>query len=217
MTRKWCFVALLALTGCGSAETGRLQALDLLRGYLRGEGPAASTADQATVSRAELEGFPQALIRASLENRDVSALLVPVQAGVTGDITWRTQDDITLTFRHGLLVATRGLGGDLMSAAVPRLTQAPGQVERRHSYLIEDGRRETRTYTCTFTSPAPTNVTVLERTYPALRLEETCANAHGQQIFTNNYWVSSGGIVRKSRQWISDRAGYVTIERLIDG
>ncbi len=45
------------------------------------------------------------------------------------------------------------------------------------------------------------------------RVDETCAGPDGR--ITNTYWLQ-GDAVRKSREWVSDRAGYAQFERITD-
>ena len=56
-------------------------------------------------------------LRVSLPETGAVAVLGPVSR--SGNVTvWQTLDGITLSFQRGVLIATRGLGDDLMSADV---------------------------------------------------------------------------------------------------
>jgi hypothetical protein len=69
------------------------------------------------LSRAAIDRSPQPLILAELPSQNVVATLIPRDT-LDGVVTWRTGRGQTLSFRDGVLVATRSLGNDLMSADV---------------------------------------------------------------------------------------------------
>jgi hypothetical protein len=133
-----------------------------------------------------------------------------------GVVTWRTIDNITLALDHDVLVATRGLGFDLMSADVAgtraALAGATGEYSLFHSYLDGENQTQFRSFLCTMAAPVPEAIVIFERSHQTLRHDETCY-ALGLTI-ENQYWTGDG-LVWKSRQWISEGLGYVITERLV--
>lgn len=142
-----------------------------------------------------------------------SALLVA--AGGAGGVTrWRTVDNTQIYTRDGLVVGTRGLSFDLMTAdtaeaAAAILAGRPAQVTRFHTYLDGDDRTRTRAYVCDV-EPRGAEETRLPdgRVLAGLMVRETCHNP--ERTFTNLHLLSNGRIVR-TLQFISDRAGRAQI------
>lgn len=151
-------------------------------------------------------------LRVTLPQRGASATLAPVARN--GDVTvWQTRDGITLSFRDGLLIGTRGLGDDLMSADVEgtrAMLRAPAtDLYHLHvrTYLGGEDQTLYRRYHCRETGRADSDPGMAGETR---RIEMTCAGPDG--ALTNIYWIDpSGGIVR-SRQWISPAVGYMEAE-----
>ncbi|HMO70123.1 MAG TPA: YjbF family lipoprotein [Paracoccaceae bacterium] len=148
-------------------------------------------------------------IEARIPSRGAVATLGPV--GRNGDtVTWTTADGVTLALAGGVLVATRGLGPDLMGAEVGPLRAAlagrgaAGLLPRRHAYLDGENRVATLELPCRLAMAAPAAADAGLR-----RMEETCAGAG--QSFVNSYWIGAGGSVVRSVQWIGPEVGPVTI------
>lgn len=125
--------------------------------------------------------------------------------------TWISQDSATVTLAQGMLVATRGFGGDLMgsdvsmSAALVKDVRA-GQATRFHSFLGGNDQVETRSYICTVSSRGPRSLRIGDAAFDTRLMQEDCGNP--DQNFTNLYWVdpASGDIVQ-SRQWAGSFIG----------
>lgn len=163
-------------------------------------------AQQAQRAEAARPFLTAPLIRADLPARGATAVLRPL--GQNGAVTtWTTVDNITLSFRQGILVASRGLGQDLM-AADPEATraalagEAPGIYRRKMRYLTGDNHSTWLTAGCTMRQA--------EGTVEGLRrFEETCQAR--DESFTNIYLLDGAGRVAQSRQWLSPGLGSVEI------
>ena len=130
-------------------------------------------------------------------------------------LTWAA-DGATFSQRNGVLIQTRGLGADLMSAQAPspsQLQQAGNSYQRMYYFLGEDDQGTRRTYDCTTAIVGGESVEVLGRSYATTHVTETCTRPNGK--LTNDYWFQ-GSSIRKSRQWVSAGVGYVEFERVID-
>ncbi|RXV66947.1 hypothetical protein C6W92_01805 [Roseovarius sp. A46] len=162
-----------------------------------------------TVAAVPPQPIGPARLRVTLPATGAQATLAPVarNGGVT---VWQTLDGITLSFRSGVLVATRGLGDDLMSADVDgTLAMLRGTDKATHyphirSYLDGEDRTVFRSFQC--------RRDVRAETGPVRRITERCASPHGGM--TNTYWLDQTGEITRSRQWVSPAIDYMETERL---
>ena len=148
----------------------------------------------------------------------VVAGLAPV-ARNDGVTVWQTLDGITLSLRDGVLVATRGLGYDLMSAdvsgdlAVLRGTGGDGYYPHIRSYLDGEDQTVFRAYQCRRTGRERTTLKIDGAAHAAQRIEVQCTSP--RDAFTNIYWLGEAGSVLKSRQWISQAVEYMETARVM--
>jgi hypothetical protein len=218
----------LALSACGNSPELRAAGFSEMAPDLR------ALASRRSASAAPLQptpGFPgldPALVAgqtvpmmgAYLEDRQALAGLVAVETN-GGVVSWRTADNIGLSMsQSGLLIATRGLGGDLHAADISQTAAliASGQsgtVRRSHVYLDGVYRPVPVDLTCTIT-PAGTETLVLNnRSLRTIRFDETCRN--GDTTVTNRYWRdATGPLIRQSSQWVGPGVGVVHLQRLIE-
>lgn len=202
---------LLMLAGCGNdPQRADLPAqLRQILGRIGQPQPAPTAADiRARLTpavRAQLGNAP--LMIATLADPDRSALLIGV--GQNGPVaTFSTPDGITFQLRDGVLVGTRGLGHDLMSADMAdtlAAIQAGGarDLVRIHRYLGGENRIVIHSYICDLIPAAD----------GALR--EDCQGPRG--AFTNRYRLDRAGRVVMSRQWIGPAHGHVLLQDATGG
>jgi hypothetical protein len=172
-----------------------------------------------SLTRAQLKAFSGPLIFAHLEVSNAYASLSAVgQNG--GATTYMTGDDVSLTFRDGILIASRGLGGDLLSSDVSSLPPALKQQETRkhkrvHRYLDAEDHILTMSFDCLVEQSGIAVVQFVERSYHTKAFKERCTG--GTITFDNTYWVGvSDNKIVSSRQWVSGPIGYVDLWVLID-
>ena len=141
-------------------------------------------------------------------------------SGRNGDvITWEAPDEVSISLAGGVLVATRGLGPDLMSAEVAQtrrmLAGAPMPARgypRLHSYLDGENRPQFDSYLCREAGRRPETITLRGMTRQTVRVTERCT---APDIgFVNEYWIGADGLLWRSRQWIGPRLGYLETSRL---
>lgn len=127
-----------------------------------------------------------------------------------GDVTvWQTLDGITLSLRQGVLVGTRGLGDDLMSAdaeGILRLlrgTAGDGPLPHIRSRLDGEDRTVFRSYQCR-RSAVSTDAGLR-------RVDILCISPSDRH--TNIYWLDSRGVIVRSRQWIGPTLGHMDAVR----
>ncbi len=205
----------LVLTGCGQQyEESRAVVQGVLQGLVPGRAEAGAP-PRPQFSRAALEEAGVDFVLASVPQRGVAALLQ--KAGSNGpEETWIAEDGVSVTYERGFVVATRGLGPDLMAANVTAVRaavrQGGGTAVRVHEYLDGNDQIVRHDYTCRITRLGAEAVEIYERRYATTRYQETCER--GGQTFENTYWIDQAGVVWKSRQLISPPVGYLDSEKL---
>ena len=143
--------------------------------------------------------------------------LPTVQIGENGAVTtWRADQGFSFSFEDGVLVATRGLGDDLIGSDTGGLAAVlgagGGTVERAHSYLGALDQVVLRTTSCTVTNAGPEEVTTLTGgTRTLTRFNESC---QGRTIaFENIYWLDDDGNIMRSQQLVSPSLAYLVTDR----
>ena len=221
--KKLCLLSavMVALAGCGAgplsqnkpiAQIGNAAVGTLVA--LSGNAPTTQAAS-APLTRAAIEAAPGDLLRVSLISFETTDVIS--QFGTKGtQTTWISADGASITLDRGLLIATRGVGDDLMGAevsgAAASLLRGGGTHTRTLSFLTGLDQIETVTFQCQTVSTGTDAITIFERTYATTVLEETCQN--GSQRFKNTYWRDGSGVVWQARQWISAQSGYLGYQRL---
>ncbi|MDM7931630.1 MAG: YjbF family lipoprotein [Tabrizicola sp.] len=215
-------MALVALAACGS-DRPKASPLGQIIGNVakstigkvgsRRAGTAAAA--PAPVTRADLEKFNLPILRATIKARGADAFLT-VSDTKGNVVTWATTDATTFTLRDGILIQTRGLGPDLMSAQAPSLAALltdGGTHQRIYFFLGEDDQTTRRTYDCTVSVVGKETIEVFARAHAVTRISEECVRPQGK--ITNDYWVE-GPLIRKSRQLASGGTGFIDFERVVD-
>lgn len=198
--------ALVALAGCGDRASPELgAALARLGEALT---PSAETLPlSATLTPDVAAAIDGPLLFARVPESGAEAGLTLLRENGDERI-WVTQDGRTLTFRAGVLVATRGLGRDLMSADLGEVRAAldggAARATRVHRYLDGEGHEVIRAYVCDYARRDGTAETLFGSS-PATRIDETCHGLH--QDFANVYWIDRAGQMRAARHWVGPEVG----------
>ncbi len=216
-------VAGLALNGCTS-ENPKLKNIgsgfpNALKGILKKKDKSPTVNPLTGITRAQLKGVQGPLLFANLEkiNAYASLNLIGENNGVQ---TYITADQISLSLRSGVVLATRGLGGDLISADVSGSEAAiknrgAASYTRTMRWLDAQDLTLTSTFTCTMMNVGRESITILGTSFATTHLQENC-NA-GLQSFENDYWL---GVAKpeiwQSRQWLGKDAGYISLQILIE-
>lgn len=213
----------LGLAGCARGPEKSPAELEVVKAVgqhiLRRRNPVPPAAE---LSRALLDQQTEDYIEVSIENRGAKAYLT--RTLVRGDsqpgrITlWRTQDHVSLALREGMLIATRGLGGGLLSASVPAAEGRAGpQRGGGRTYVLRGkGNGQIRlALACSLQDLGAAPVEIVGVTHPARHLQERCEGGGGTVV--NDYWVDSRpgrNQVWQSRQWAGPETGYIRIRQL---
>lgn len=130
--------------------------------------------------------------------------------------TWASQSGFTASYRDGFLVATRGLGSDLMASDTAQaravLAQGGGRAERRVDFLDDLDQIETVRFECEIAAQGREVVDLGLRQPELAKYEETCSSP--KLVFTNIYWLDDAGEIQQSRQFVSKTVAYLRSNRL---
>lgn len=173
---------------------------------------------ESLVSRKQLDQVETPLMAAALTGPGTLATMQP--AGKNGPVvTWRSADAVTMSLKDGLIVATRGLGDDLMAAdiddtrAVLSGHKEGNDYTRIHTYLDGEYQTTFRAFRCRIEVTTPDTIRIVGATHKTTRIEESCFSPEGN--IANTYWVGSDGTMWRSKQWISRSLGYMETELLV--
>lgn len=215
-------LVLTLLASCGSEKAepnpigsmvGTVAKATLARVKAQRSGEPAPAA--APVTREAIEAYGMPILRVTIPTRGADALVtITDQKGEI--VTWSTSDGTTFTFRSGILIQTRGLGPDLMSADAPslgQLLQDGGTHQRVYFFLGADDATTRRTYDCAVKVLGPETIEVFGKSHRVTHVGEVCARQGG--TITNEYWIE-GKTVRKSKQLTSGAVGFIETERVVD-
>jgi hypothetical protein len=165
----------------------------------------------------EAAGAPAYIV--SLQSSDNAfTVFVRQTTNAKGEETWISLDKLSLGMKSGMIIATRGLGGDQL-AGDPYQTLAAveagrnGITERFITHLNGDNQAETIALRCNVTFQKQAPVDLGGYTANTDLFYEDCRNT--QTKFRNFFWVERG--TRKlvqSRQWISESVGSVALRTL---
>lgn len=233
MRRGWRFglgmVVALGLAACSGGDAVSSLELQLIKaGRAALAAQTAPEVERPILTRALLDSLEGAYLEVALERHDLLAYLQIVarrRDGDPGQITvWRTVDNITLATRGGVLIATRGMGGDLLSSNVQLAGDAPGPArggERLMTIRTQDNQALHLALRCELTDLGPVTIEIVGHHHPTRHLRETCTGgvsgdgAGNPGLVVNDYWVDSrAGLVWKSRQWAGPNIGYLRLRRI---
>lgn len=212
--------AALVLSGCGNdpdANTGVKIVKEVGAAMAaRAKGGAAPAGGGAGITRAELNQFNTPMIMAQLPSSGLTAFFVPYATNGAVE-TWASPDNRTISFRGGVMVATRGFGPDIMQSSGPSIGQiasGSGSHTRIFDYLDGADQNIRREYACTVRNAGVETITVVDRQHTTRHVIEDCTGNGGQ--FRNEYWFEGGNFLRKSKQLLAQEWGYLEFQRVVD-
>ncbi|WP_322867761.1 YjbF family lipoprotein [Aquicoccus sp. G2-2] len=210
--------ASLALGACGNdPDTGALAAplKTLLSGAGKGKAaPGPPAPAQIAQAMAATDG---PFIMLANEKRQLYGLFLKIEQNGAYD-TYGTSSRQTLTLKHGMLTASRGLVNDLMSANVDQSlalvsARKPGSTTRVMRYLDGEEQIFAYSFTCTISPGAHSTLPLPVGQKTAVQqVAENCRSE--SRSFQNTYQVDHAGRIVKSRQWSGPLGGYFEISQL---
>lgn len=191
MRGKLAFTLAFLLCGCGD----QIGETILGTGQLRAEAePDRAEAEMRALMRADA---PRMVLRIPQHGLAVTLLAAGTREGV---VRWRDTENAQILTREGMVIATRGLGDDLMAvqadgALALILAGAEGQVTRLHRHLDGEDRIEIHSWVCDIAPQGHDTVRIAETTrLEALLVTESCHGPRG--TFSNRYWLREGRILQ---------------------
>ena len=219
-------LALVTLASCTKGPDEASGAIELGRSIraLIAERRAGDPAP-LQINRAFLEQFPQPHLEIIVEKSELTGylgLVLARQDDLPGEITtWSAADNSALMFRNGMLIATRGLAGNLISASVPVQNGTAGPAhggERRYHLRVGNNLEQVVALACEIKDLGPQKLEIYARFYRTRHLQEYCEGRDEtgrKTVVLNDYWVDSQNQkVWKSRQWAGPEIGYLRIRDL---
>lgn len=189
------------------------------------KGSRARRAPQQVLTRALLDTLEEPYLEVTLERNEQRAFLRRIAQrhdDLPGRIdVWRTEDNITLALRAGILISTRGLGGDLLSSTVqsrPGQMGPAGDGQRSYDLRARDAKARRLSVICELRDLGPVALEIVEEIHATRHLREICISppetgAPGRIV--NEYWVDSRQpILWQSRQWAGPYIGYLRTRQL---
>jgi len=208
------------LAGCSSGRNETNQDLflntsgaivDAVRSRRANTGPTIDIVP----SRADLDATQGQVLQVRPENLGVSDFLRRIETRLDGFGSpvevWQSSDNRLIILRGGVLVGTKGLGGDMRSAdATPATNGFDGQGGGGERLVVidkQDGTALSIPFACDMTQLGTEVIQIVDQRVTTRRIREECV--YRGTSFTNDYWVEPGRKrVRKSRQWAGPENGY---------
>ena len=211
-----CFLAILGVAACGSLAQ-KQPAVSVLKG-LASVGTAFWQEERDprdVLTRERIDGSATDLLLFAPVSEDVASVFAAASLN-RGMQTWVSDEDKSLSLRNGVIIATRGLGNDVMATDIsqvyPALVRGSGRAVRTNDYLDGEDRIVRQQYTCEIATLRRELIAIFQRKHETRVIRETCT---GEDVsFRNLYWIDAAGLIWQSRQWISPRVGAVDIQIL---
>ncbi len=151
-------ILLLSLAACSSDKEQPSFGLQMIQIGMAKIGGLGKEQYTPTAAEIKASATPEALAKigkpvmlAELPGVGLADILIFVQQNGTYS-TWASSDGVSFSFDRGLLVATRGMGRDLMSADVEEvlrgITNGAGSGVRVHRYLDGDDQLVMTSFYC---------------------------------------------------------------------
>ena len=174
--------------------------------------------------------FPDArkiLTREKIDGSGLPVLFVELNSGQNGtltpypghgvELTWLGADGATIAFKQGVLIASRGMGDDLMGSEtlIPSWSKIydVSNYKRRLIYLDGDNKTYSLTFDCQIKKmEQKEKIKIWDLYFKVQPFEEECFSK--ERRITNTYYIDNRAIVRKSKQYHGPTIGYITTERI---
>ncbi|MCT4553144.1 MAG: YjbF family lipoprotein [Pelagimonas sp.] len=210
-------LALALLGACAGSGAQNLRILQQTLAQLQTDQKTPAADPRAQLSPSLLARQSTPLLYTELPAQQRKALMQPLDPDAQDVVVWLTADGASISLQKGIVIATRGLGNDLLTADLGQALQGIHKKRlssvRVYRHLNGEDAIEITSFICDYHRQAE-RISTLRGEYDTTRITEDCA--HPDTGIVNVYWVDRTGIVRKSRQWISTSTGYLTTERLVD-
>ena len=218
-TIKFLIMALLLCSNCTNSpdlETTEAKTFQLLKKSLDSvRNPGAYIDAKEIVTRAKIDSAKVPLLYVELQSGQNGTLTLYPGKGKGN--TWLGVDGATITFDKGVLIASRGMGSDVMGGSTSisdwKKIKIGNTYNRKLSYIRGDNDIYIKEFLCTVKkSDTEKIITVFQVQFDTTLFVENCRSATNE--IENHYFVDELGVVRRSRQYHGDKTGYIITERL---
>ena len=206
------------LIGCSNApefEKGEIKLFQIIKTSVNQRNSKILLNSRDLLSRNQIDAFSFPIMFVELQTGQNGTLTQ--YPGQNINQTWLGADGATLTFEHGVIKASRGLGDDVIGSTSSMPTwekiSRNAAYERKVSYLSGDNKIFIKIFDCEIIeSPGYKKIKIWDVTFSVKKYEENCT--FNKENINNYYYLDNKKIVRKSYQYLSENVGYVTTERL---
>ena len=208
---------LVSCSNTPELETGEIKTLALLeQAFQQSNKPKRFIDARLLLTREQVDEAKVPILFVELPSGQ-SGTLTPYPGQGTGQ-TWLGADGATITTEKGVLMASRGMGNDLMgsSSSMPHWSEVNKKIKtysRELSYITGNNKISKRVFSCDIQKTSNAEIIeVWDINFKVARFEENCLNA--SRKFKNTYYVDTKGTLRRSYQYHSDTIDSILIERL---
>ncbi|MBE9475547.1 MAG: YjbF family lipoprotein [Proteobacteria bacterium] len=215
----------LTVAACGSEPGANAGLKDVLVTSLKARKEAKEAKDQpkpppVALTRDAIAHIDKPLLRISAQTLGVKTLFAEVaQSGAYR--TYLNNLKMSVTYRSGIITATRGFGLDLLSQGISITPEemfvqsdTPKFYTRTQQQLVNIKTVAKLSYNCILEKGDVETITIVEIDYELVKYSETCRNEN--RAFSNFYWVADDTRkIWKSAQSIGEQAGFFITEVLV--
>ena len=217
MIKKKFILFFLLCLSCSSDDIVHSEKTSLYNIYknliVKEQEPIISNVSRKEVSndRKWLSKFKQPIILLTSSDSKSQATLVAL-GNNKNKLTWVSSDGISVSFKDGILIATRGYSQDLMESEHGDLKNffnlSSKNREKTYRYLNGQNEYEELKFSCSISAKKNTTSKILDLNLKTTELTEICESENSSH--TNLYYLlPNTKIVLKSKQWISESNGYI--------
>lgn len=204
------------LAGClGSNKEAPLVSLKTLPSLFTKQEPVIPTVTPEQIGQVlAATGKPVSVY--VLENTKAQFILVEVERN-QGYQTYGSRARQTVAQRNGMMVSTRGFGGDLMSSDEGALlslvrNRSVGTASYVMRFLTSDNQTRVLAFECKLDVGDTHAVALGEVNSKGVAVTANCSGDGGS--FNNLYVVDARGNILSGRQWLGDVIGYMNVQAL---
>ena len=213
-----CLGIFLSLIGCSNShefEKSEIKIFGIIKDAVSQRNSKIFLDSRDLLSRKQIDAFKYPILFVELQTGQNGTLTQ--YPGDNVNQTWLAADGATLTFDHGIIKASRGMGDDVMgsTSSMPPWENINGNAiyVRNLSYLSGDNKIYTKKFGCEIRkNSSDEKINIWGVTVSLRKYEETCT--FNEEIINNHYYLDDNLIVRKSYQYLSETVGYIITERL---
>jgi len=210
-------VVALMLSGCGN-DQDRIDFVELSKSIISQVGGAGSAEGQQAIAApadvlAQIRG--PVIFGLARDGKEPFYLIGVRDNGPYR--TYATGTRQTMTFRQGIVTATRGAGNDLMASDIDQTLAllrngTGGQARRVMQYLSAEDVTLDLVLECTISTGLSASGGEAIAQLPGRKMTEDCTS--GAISFSNSYSLDGTGRVTASVQWLSTDTGSVVFKEL---